>query len=43
MNHEVVAVATFDEATRLVQKEAYDIAVVDLGWYGDKSLKKQLC
>lgn len=43
MNHEVVAVATFDEATRLAQHEAYDIAVVDLGWYGDKSLKKQLC
>jgi hypothetical protein len=42
MDHEVVAVAEFDEATRLAHNEAYDIAVVDLGWYGDKSLKKQL-
>jgi DNA-binding NarL/FixJ family response regulator len=42
MDHEVVAVATFDEAATLAQNEAYDIAVVDLGWYGDKSLKKQL-
>lgn len=42
MNHEVVAVAIFEEATKLAQNEAYDIAVVDLGWYTDKSLKKEL-
>jgi len=40
MDHEVVAVAKFDGAIKLAQSEAFDIAVVDLGWYTDTTLKK---
>jgi len=36
----VVAVAKFDGAIKLAQSEAFDIAVVDLGWYTDTTLKK---
>ncbi len=42
MAHEVVAVATFDDAIKLAQNETFDIAVVDLGWFTDASLRNQV-
>jgi CheY-like chemotaxis protein len=42
MAHEVVAVATFDDAIKSAQNEAFDIAVVDLGWFTDASLRNQV-
>ena len=42
MAHEVIAVATFDEAIQLAQNESFDIAVVDLGWFTDLSLKNKM-
>jgi CheY-like chemotaxis protein len=42
MAHEVIAVSTFDEAMKQAQDETFDIAVVDLGWYTDATLKGKM-
>lgn len=41
MAHDVISVSTFDKAMEIAQHETFDIAVVDLGWYTDKELKKK--
>lgn len=42
MAHEVFAVAVFDDAVELAKNEAFDIAVVDLGWFTDASLRSRI-
>jgi hypothetical protein len=35
--NEVVVAQRLDDALRLVQNEEFDVALIDLGWYGDHS------
>jgi len=42
MAHWVEAVATFDAAMGYARNETFDIAVVDLGWFTDKSASEKM-